>query len=94
MPKLGDKCFSVSWVPADKVIIEDGDHDLDQAESVRVCKRFTSEAVAITFARTVNDFYGCPTCDEVEWNYHDEYAAECGERPRWNPIREIEVANA
>lgn len=89
--KLGDKCFSVSWIPAESVTIEDGDHDLDQAESVRVRRLFPTEAVAMQFSRTVNDFYGCPSVYEMEFTFWDEHSQECMERPDWKAVREIEV---
>lgn len=94
MPKLGDKCFSVSWVPTEAVVIQDGEHDPDQAESVRIRKLFPTEAVAVQFARSVADYYGCPGVFEMEFMYWDEHSQRCMERPNWKAVREIEVAHA
>lgn len=92
MPKLGDTCYSVSWVPTDAVVIdESGDHDIDQAESVRVRKLFPTEAAARLFAAGVADYYGCPSIGEMEFMYWDEHSQSCMERPDWREVRSIDV---
>jgi len=90
-PKQGDRVFRVAWIdPKDCQFDDVGDVDSDATESLRKKRDFTRERDAIRFAETVDDFFGCPECNEMRFDYHDELAAECGERMRWVYVREIE----